>query len=57
MNYVAIVMMGWYFLITILTIYGMIEQKTAGKFDVFIGLILAPALTFLAAFILIFCTK
>ena len=51
MVYVGIAMFVWFFSITLFTIYGMYKEKRANKFDVFIGFILAPALTFLAAFI------
>ena len=48
---ISMVMFVWFFSITFFTMYGMYKEKSANKFDVFIGLILAPALTFLAAFI------
>ena len=51
MTVIAVIMFIWFSGITLVTMYGMYKEKSANKFDVFIGLILAPALTFLAAFI------
>jgi len=51
MKIVAVTMFAWFISIALVTMYGMYKEKSANRFDVFIGFILAPALTFLAAFI------
>jgi hypothetical protein len=53
MTYVSSAMFMWFLLITAATIYGMVSQKSAKRFDVAIGFIIAPLLTFIALFILV----
>lgn len=53
MVYVAVVMFIWFLLVTVFTIYGMIMERKAPKMDVFIGFVIGPLLTFMAAFVLV----
>lgn len=47
----------WFFLVVILTIYGIVKEKKATRFDVTIGLIVSPLFTFIAAFIFVWSLR
>jgi len=53
MIYVSSAMFIWYLTVTIATIYGMAVEQKANKFDVDVGFIIGPLLTFCAAFIMV----
>jgi hypothetical protein len=49
MEYVFGVSTVWFAIITIFTLFGIAKYKTTAPFDVFIGMIISPALAFASA--------
>jgi hypothetical protein len=53
MEYVFVVSSLWFFMITVLTLYGIAKYETTAPMDVLIGMVIAPALTFVSSALLI----